>query len=219
MKNIGRIIIRLGIAVVTSALLCSSLSAMTTIDFQVVDLRGVPRFRDPVYLAMRTRDDWMSFAKLRGEDPPQLPTVSGQNVTPIPQAPVSEIDFDKYSLLVIGIGERTGYSLSVEQVREMGNELWVQFVVLRPGKDGRAVRKCGSLGDAEERSMDLWQCNTETVSFGDTLLAVAPTASSRYDAGHDNSRVHQAPLSQPGPDLCFCVRYVAGLGHLHPPLA
>ena len=108
---------------------------MTTIDFQVVDLRGVPRFRDPVYLAIRTRDDWMSFAKLRGEDPPQLPTVSGQNVTPIPQAPVSEIDFDKYSLLVIGIGERTGYSLSVEQVREMRNELWVQFVVLRPGKD------------------------------------------------------------------------------------
>jgi PrcB C-terminal len=135
MKSIGRIVIRLGIAVVTSVLICSPLSAMTTIDFQVVDLRGVPRFRDPVYLAIRTRDEWISFTKLRGEDPPQPPTVPGQILTPIPQPPVSEIDFDRYSLLVIGIGGRTGYSVSVQQVREMGNELWVQYVVLRPGND------------------------------------------------------------------------------------
>jgi hypothetical protein len=135
MKNSGRIVIRLGTAVVTSAFLFSSLSAMTTIDFQVVDLRGVPQFREPVYLAIRTRDEWISFTKLRGEGPPQSPTVPGQNLTPIPQPPVSEIDFDRYSLLVIGIGGRTGYSLSVQQVREMGNELWVQFAVLRPGND------------------------------------------------------------------------------------
>jgi hypothetical protein len=135
MKNIGRTVIRLGIAVVSGAFLCSSLSAMTTVDYQVVDLRGVPRFRDPVYLAIRTGDEWISFTKLRGEDPPQPPTVPGQILTPIPQPPVSEIDFDRYSLLVIGIGGRTGYSVSVQQVREMGNELWVQYVVLRPGND------------------------------------------------------------------------------------
>jgi hypothetical protein len=135
MKNISRIVIRLGSAVVTSAFLCSSLSAMTTIDFQVVELFGVPQFDHPVYVAIRTREEWLSFTKLRGDWPVRPPVAPGQNLTPIPQPPVSEIDFDKYSLLVLEIGGRTGYSISFQQVREMGNELWVQFDVLRPGND------------------------------------------------------------------------------------
>jgi hypothetical protein len=135
MKNIGRIVIRLGVAVVASGSLCSSLAAMPTVDFQVVSLRGVPQFREPVYLAIRTRAEWLTFTKMHGEEPPQTPTVPGQVLTPIPQPPVSEVDFDRYTLLVIGIGGRTGYSVSIERIVEIGEEIQVRFDVLRPGRD------------------------------------------------------------------------------------
>jgi hypothetical protein len=82
MKSIGRIVIRLGIAIVTSVLICSPLPAMTTIDFQVVDLRGVPRFRDPVYLAIRTRNEWISFTTLRGERPATTTNCSRSDFDP-----------------------------------------------------------------------------------------------------------------------------------------
>jgi hypothetical protein len=135
MKNVGRIVIRLAIAIATSGCFCSSLYAMQTIDFQSVGLRGVPQFRDPVYAAIRTRAEWLTFTNLRGEEPPPTPNVPGQILTPVPKPPVSEVDFDRFTLLVIGIGGRTGWSLSVQEIFAMGDELWVQYAVLRPGKD------------------------------------------------------------------------------------
>jgi hypothetical protein len=108
---------------------------MPTVDFQVVSLRGVPQFRDSVYLAIRTRAEWLTFTKLHGEEPPQAPTVPGQVLTPIPQPQVSEVDFDKYTLLIIGIGGRTGYRVSIERIFETGGETLVLFDVLRPGRD------------------------------------------------------------------------------------
>jgi hypothetical protein len=135
MKNIRRIVIQLGSAVVVSAFLSSSLSAMTPFDFQIVELAGVPLLSEPVYLAIRTREEWLAFTKLRSDWQEQPPPLPGQILTPAPQHPVSEIDFDKYSVLVISIGPRTGYSIALEQVRAMGKELSVKFVVLKPGKD------------------------------------------------------------------------------------
>jgi hypothetical protein len=54
MKNVPRIVIQLGSAVVASALLCSSLSAMTSFDFQVVELAGVPLLSATVVSSLRS---------------------------------------------------------------------------------------------------------------------------------------------------------------------
>src|SRR5580693_7711959 len=127
MKNFRRIVVRLAIWVFASGCLCSSLYATQTIDFQSIRLRGVPQFGEPVYAAIRTREEWLKFTEPR--DLPPTPLVPGQILTPIPPPPVSEVDFDKFTLLFIGIGGRTGWSLSVQEIVAMGDELWVQYIV------------------------------------------------------------------------------------------
>jgi hypothetical protein len=96
---------------------------VTLFDCQIVDLSGVLYFNKPIHVAIRTHDEWMSFTKLRGDWPEHPPTVPGQHITPAPRPPISEIDFGRYSLVVVGIGATTGYQLAVSKIRDMPGEV------------------------------------------------------------------------------------------------
>ena len=73
-------------------------SAFTPFDYQVVELSGVPYFDKPIHVAIRTREEWLSFTKRRGDWPEPPPSITGQHITAVPRPPISEIDFDRYSL-------------------------------------------------------------------------------------------------------------------------
>jgi len=64
-------------------------------------------------------------------------------MTPDPRPPVAEIDFDRYSLVVIGIGVTTGYQLAVSEIKDMPDEVWVRYAVLRPGTNCAVAQVIG----------------------------------------------------------------------------
>lgn len=136
-KNIARI------AIAASTLLSFSASAVTPFNYQVVELPGVPYFDKPVHVAIRTREEWLSFTKLRGDWPEPPPSIPGQHITPAPRQPISEIDFHQYSLIVVGIGATTGYQLAVSEIRDMPDEVWVRYAVLRPGPNCAVAQEIG----------------------------------------------------------------------------
>jgi hypothetical protein len=131
------------LAVVAGILISISVSALTPFDYQVVELFGVPYFDKPVHVAIRTHDEWMSFTKLRGDWPEQPPTAPGQHIAPVPRPPISEIDFGRYSLVVVGIGATTGYQLAVSEIRDMPGEVWVRYAVIRPGTNCAVAQEIG----------------------------------------------------------------------------
>jgi hypothetical protein len=84
---------------------------------------------------------------LPGDWPEPPPTAPGQHVTAAPKPPVpasiSEIDFDRYSVLVIGIGATTGWQLAVIDIRDFPTEVRVQYAVLRPGSNCAVAQVLG----------------------------------------------------------------------------
>ena len=54
------------ITLLASAFLSFSASAWTPYNYQVVELSGVPYFDKPIHVAIRTREEWLSFTKLPG---------------------------------------------------------------------------------------------------------------------------------------------------------
>jgi PrcB C-terminal len=131
------------ITLLASAFLSFSASAWTPYNYQVVELSGVPYFDQPIHLAIRTREEWLSFTKRRSDWPEQPPTVPGQHLTAAPRPPISVIDFDRYSLVIIGIGARTGYQLAVSEIRETPDEVWVRYAVIRPGTNCAVAQVVG----------------------------------------------------------------------------
>ena len=131
------------ITLLASAFLSFSASAWTPYNYQVVELSGVPYFDKPIHVAIRTREEWLSFTKLPGHWPEQPPTVPGQHITPVPRPPISEIDFERYSLVVLGIGATTGYQLALSEIREMPDEVWVRYAVIRPGTNCAVAQVIG----------------------------------------------------------------------------
>jgi len=119
-------------------------SAFTPFDYQVVDLSGVPYFDKPIHVAIRTHEEWLSFTKLPGAWPVRPPGAPGQqHMTPVPRPPISEIDFDRYSLVVLGIGATTGYQLALSEIRDMPDEVWVRYAVIRPGTNCAVAQELG----------------------------------------------------------------------------
>jgi hypothetical protein len=118
-------------------------SAFTPFDYQVVELSGVPYFNKPIHVAIRNREEWLSFTKLPGDWPVRPPGVPGQHMTPVPRPPISEIDFDRYSLVVLGIGATTGYQLALSEIRDMPDEVWVRYAVIRPGTNCAVAQELG----------------------------------------------------------------------------
>jgi hypothetical protein len=140
MKNITHIALSI---IIAGTFLSSSASALTPFDYHVVEVFRVPYFDNPIHVAIRTREEWLAFAKLPGDWPEQPPTVPGQHITPAPNRPISEIDFDRYSLLVIGIGAKTGWQLAVVDIRDLPTEVQVQYAVLRPGSNCAVAQVLG----------------------------------------------------------------------------
>jgi hypothetical protein len=126
--------------IVVGAFLAIAASAVTPFNYQVVELSGVPYFDQPIHVVIRTREEWLSFTKRRGDWPEQPP---GQRITPVPRPPISEIDFDRYSLVVVGIGATTGYQLALSEIREMPDEVWVRYAVIRPGTNCAVAQVIG----------------------------------------------------------------------------
>ena len=118
-------------------------SAFIPFDYQVVELSSVPYFDKPILLAIRTREEWLSFTKLPGDWPARPPGAPGQHITPTPRPPISEIDFGRYSLVVVGIGATTGYQLALSEIRDMTNEVWVRYAVIRPGTNCAVAQEIG----------------------------------------------------------------------------
>lgn len=131
------------ITFIAGAFLCFSASAWTPYNYQVVELTGVPYFDKPVHVAIRTREEWLSFTKRRGDWPEQPPTVPGQRLTTAPRPPISEIDFERYSLVIIGIGATTGYQLALSEIRDTPDEVWVRYAVIRPGTNCAVAQVIG----------------------------------------------------------------------------
>jgi hypothetical protein len=139
MKNTARTTL----AVVAGILISFSVSALTPFDYQVVELPGVPYFNKPIHVAIRTREEWLSFTERRGDWPEPPPSIPGQRITPAPRPPISEIDFHRYSLLVIGIGAKTGWQLALVDIRDLPTEVLVQYSVLRPGSNCAVAQVLG----------------------------------------------------------------------------
>jgi hypothetical protein len=129
--------------IVAGAFLAIAASAFTPFDYQVVELSGVPYFDKPIHLVVRTPEEWISFSRLRGDWPEQPPTAPGQHITPVPRPPISEIDFGRYSLVVVGIGATTGYQLALSEIRDMPGEVWVRYAVIRPGTNCAVAQVLG----------------------------------------------------------------------------
>jgi hypothetical protein len=129
--------------IVVGTFLAVPASAVTPFDYQVVELSGVPYFDKPVHLAIRTREEWLSFTKRRGDWPEPPPSNPGQHMTPVPRPPISEIDFGQYSLVVVGIGATTEYQLAVSEIRDMPDEVWVRYAVLRPRPNCAVAQEIG----------------------------------------------------------------------------
>jgi hypothetical protein len=108
-----------------------------------VEVSGVPYFDKPIHVAIRTREEWLSFTKLPGDWPARPPGAQGQHITPVPRPPISEIDFDRYSLVVLGIGATTGYQLALSEIRDMPDEVWVRYAVIRPGTNCAVAQVIG----------------------------------------------------------------------------
>jgi hypothetical protein len=131
------------ITFIAGAFLSLSASALTPYDYHVVEVFRVPYFNNPIHVAIRTREEWLAFAKLPGDWPERPRVVPGQLVTPASQPPISEIDFDRYSLIVIGIGATTGWQLAVVDIRDLPTEVRVQYAVLRPGSNCAVAQVVG----------------------------------------------------------------------------
>jgi hypothetical protein len=137
-----KITVRIALIVVGTFLVVPA-SAFTPFDYQVVELSGVPYFDKPIHVAIRTRDEWLSFTKLPGDWPEQPPAMPGQHITPASRPPISEINFDRYSLVVLGIGATTGYQLALSEIRDMPDEVWVRYAVIRPGTNCAVAQVIG----------------------------------------------------------------------------
>jgi hypothetical protein len=169
-------IVRITIALIGSTLFSLSASAFTPFDYQVVELSGVPYFDKPIHVSIRTREEWLSFTKLAGDWPQQPPRPPGQHLTPAPRPPISEIDFDRYSLIVIGIGAKTGYQLALSEIRDMPDEVWVRYAVIRPGTNCAVAQVLG------HPSLSILIPKTaKPVRFGETA-AVMDCSSSKSDS-------------------------------------
>ena len=134
---------RTALTVVAGILISFSVSALTPFDYQVVELSGVPYFNKPIHVAIRTREEWLSFTKRRGDWPGPPPSIPGQGITPAPRPPISEIDFGRYSLVVVGIGVTTGYQLALSEIRDMPDEVWVRYAAIRPGTNCAVAQVIG----------------------------------------------------------------------------
>jgi hypothetical protein len=138
MKNTERIAL-----IVAGTFLSFAVSATPPFDHQVVELSGVPYFDRPIRVAIRPREEWLSFTKRRGDWPEPPPSIPGQRISPVPRPPISEIDFGRYSLLVVGIGATTGYQLALSEIRDMPDEVWVRYAAIRPGTNCAVAQEIG----------------------------------------------------------------------------
>jgi hypothetical protein len=69
------------------------------------------------------------WEKLWGSLEPEM----ARNMAQKDPYPVPEIDFTRYSLLVAALGSGGGESMAIEAVRNIGSDIIVNLVALRPG--------------------------------------------------------------------------------------
>jgi hypothetical protein len=148
------------ITLLAGAFLSFSAYAWTPYNYQIVELSGTPQFDKPIHVAIRTPAEWLAFTKSPGDWPPQ-------NTTPAPQPPIAEIDFDRYSLVIIGIGARTGYQLAISDIRDLPNEIQVRYAVLQPGPNCAVAQVLGHPSVSV-----LIPKTTKPVRFNETAAAI-----------------------------------------------
>ena len=100
------------------------------LDFQVVHLGG-PVFEKPSYLAVRSRTEWIAFWNSPRDPAMNPPPAPGAGMgPPLQRGSPPEVDFDKFTLLVVTTGTKPtlGYSVLFEDIFEFPNELRVDVL-------------------------------------------------------------------------------------------
>jgi hypothetical protein len=104
------------------------------LDFQVIHFGG-PISARPSYMAIRNRAEWIALWNSPLDPAMSPPSARGAGVAPtLPRSSPPEVDFDKFTLLVVTSGKKPtlGYAVLFEDIFEFPNELKVDVLDLGP---------------------------------------------------------------------------------------